>query len=337
MAQELVGRRDQPSRWVGTGPSGLRGERRPSGPTSGRSEFCRGSLWKAHLNRGSQQKRQKKTYMTEIDALAPGPDGVWAHENVVVRHTPGLRFDAVRAGSTVQVNHCLAAREIGECLVPLITEQARHIGLSQSEFEHVLVGIVRTTIADPVEAWTTYYRNSLDDLLSGRAEFAPVHERAAASVRGSVLDLGSCFGFFPLRLAMQGCSVTATDQSAGTMNLLATIAPHLGARLDTAVFDAARIPFDDNSVDTVTALHLLEHVDAETGSAIVAEALRVARCRVVIAVPFETETTVCHGHIRTFDETALAELGLSTGQPFETSTYHGGWLVIDKTTAPQLV
>jgi len=272
--------------------------------------------------------------MTEIDALAPGPDGVWAHENVIVRYEPGLRFDAVRAGSTVQVNHCLTSAEIGECLVPLITEQARHLGLSQREFEHVLVGIVRTTVADPVEAWTTYYRNSLDDLLSGRADFAPVHLRAAASIHGSVLDLGSCFGFFPLRLAMQGCSVTATDLSAGTMNLLATVAPRLGATLDTAVCDASRIPFDDNSVDTVTALHLLEHVDADTGSRILAEALRVARYRVVIAVPFETETTVCHGHVRTFDQRALAELGRSTGEPFETSEYHGGWLVIDKISTP---
>ncbi|MBY4039184.1 class I SAM-dependent methyltransferase [Rhodococcus fascians] len=268
--------------------------------------------------------------MTEIDALMPGPADVWAHDTVVVRHSPGREFDAVRADSTVQVTHSLTSADIGESLVALITEQARHLGLSQREFELVLVGIVRTTIADPVLAWSTYYRNSLDELLAGTADFAPVHERAEQLVVGTVLDMGSCFGFFPLRLGSKGRTVTATDLSAGTMRLLATVAPHLAITLDTVVCDAAAIPVADNSVDTVTALHLLEHVDSDTGTRIVTEALRVARSRVVVAIPFETETTVCHGHVRRFDEAALIELGRSTGVPLETSEYHGGWLVIDK-------
>ncbi|WP_415973999.1 mycofactocin oligosaccharide methyltransferase MftM [Rhodococcus sp. 077-4] len=273
--------------------------------------------------------------MTELDALAPSPDGVWAHENVVVRYLHGLEFDAARTGSTVQVTHGMTSAEIGERLVPIVTAEARHVGLSQREFELVLVGIVRTTVAGPIEAWATYYRNSLDELIRGAAEFAPVHERAESLILGSVLDMGSCFGFFPLRLAQKGHSVTATDVSAGTMRLLATIAPHLGITLDTVVCDAAHVPVVDNSVDTVTALHLLEHVDAETGPRIVEEALRIARSRVVVAVPFETETTACHGHIRSFDGQALAELGRSTGLQFETSEHHGGWLVIDKTSTPQ--
>lgn len=273
--------------------------------------------------------------MTELDALAPSPDGVWAHENVVVRHLHGLEFDAVRTGSTVQVCHGLTSAQIGERLVPIVTAQARHVGLSQREFELVLVGIVRTTVADPVDAWSTYYRNSLDELLSGTADFAPVHDHAENLIVGSVLDMGSCFGFFPLRMAMKGHSVTATDLSAGTMRLLTVVAPHLGITLDTVVCDAANVPVADSSVDTVTALHLLEHVDAETGSRIVREALRIARTRVVVAVPFETETTACHGHVRTFDESSLVELGRSTGSMFETSEHHGGWLVIDKTRARQ--
>ncbi|MDV6264343.1 mycofactocin oligosaccharide methyltransferase MftM [Rhodococcoides yunnanense] len=273
--------------------------------------------------------------MTELDALAPSPVDVWAHENVVVRRIPGLELDAARTGSTVQVGHGLTSPEIGERLIPIVTAQARHVGLTQREFELVLVGIVRTTVSDPIEAWATYYRNSLHELLSGAADFAPIHERAEALVVGSVLDMGSCFGFFPLRLAMKGHSVIATDLSDGTMRLLATVAPHLGITLDTVVCDAADVPVADSSVDTVTALHLLEHVDAATGARIVAEALRIARRRVVVAVPFETETTACHGHIRTFDEAALTELGRSSGAHVETSEHHGGWLVIDKASTPQ--
>lgn len=274
--------------------------------------------------------------MTELDALAPSRLNAWTHENVAVRRVPGAEFDAVRTGSTVHVDHGFTSADIGERLVPIVTAQARHTGLSQREFELVIVGIVRTTVSDPVDGWVTYYRNSMDELLSGAAEFAPIHQRAESLTVGSVLDLGSCFGFFPLRLAMKGRSVTATDLSAGTMRLLATVAPHLGITLHTTVCDAAHVPAADNSVDTVTALHLLEHVDSDTCSHIVTEALRIARSRVIIAVPFENETTACHGHIRTFDEATLIDLGRSTGSRFETMEHHGGWLVFDKPPVPQL-
>ena len=89
------------------------------------------------------------------------------------------------------------------------------------------------------------------------------------------------------------------------------------------------MPVPDDSADTVTAIHLLEHVDAATGAAVVAEALRIARERVVIAVPFEDEATACHGHVRTFDLPALHTLGESTGRAFEAFEHHGGWLVLD--------
>lgn len=113
------------------------------------------------------------------------------------------------------------------------------------------------------------------------------------------------------------------------MRLLGTVAPHLGATLDVITSDAAGVPVADNSADTVTALHLLEHVDDAVGARIVDEAIRIARARVVIAVPYESEATACHGHVRTFDNDSLAELGRRTGLAFEIDEYHGGWLVLD--------
>ncbi|MGA9874147.1 MAG: mycofactocin oligosaccharide methyltransferase MftM [Rhodococcus sp. (in: high G+C Gram-positive bacteria)] len=274
--------------------------------------------------------------MTELDALAPGPVGRWTHEHVVVEQTDDFAVGALvanRAGGLLTVRHALTSSHIAESLVPVITD----LELSQREFELVMVGLVRSTVDDPVEAWTTYYRNSLDHLLRGTSEFAPVHERAESLVRGSVLDLGSCFGFFPLRLGMGGHRVTATDLSAGTMRLLGTVAPHLGVTLDVITADAAGVPVPDNSADTVTALHLLEHVDEHLGVRILDEALRIARERVVIAVPFEAEATACHGHIRTFDTATLAALGRSVGRPFEVEEFRGGWLVIDASMVPAAV
>ncbi|SNT41574.1 mycofactocin oligosaccharide methyltransferase MftM [Rhodococcoides kyotonense] len=273
--------------------------------------------------------------MTELDALAPGTPHRWTHENTTVEWSesiiPGV-LELQDTASGILVRHGLTSSHIGERLVSQITD----FGLSQREFELVMVGLVRSTVDDPVAAWATYYRNSLDELLSGAADFAPIHARAESLVRGSVLDLGSCFGFFPLRLAMRGHDVTATDLSAGTMRLLATVAPHLGATLDVITCDASGIPVPDKSSDTVTALHLLEHVDDGTSGRILGEAIRIARERVVVAVPFEDEATACHGHIRTFDTDVLRAIGEQSGLPFDVDEFHGGWLILDTSRTPAL-
>ena len=133
-----------------------------------------------------------------------------------------------------------------------------------------MVGLVRSTVHGALEAWTTYYRNSLNELLDGTADFAPIHDKAAELARGRVLDLGSCFGFLPLRLAGAGLDVIATDILPGTMRLLDAVAP-VGPGVDTLVCDAAGVPVPDDSADTVTAIHLLEHVDHATGAAVLAE------------------------------------------------------------------
>ena len=67
------------------------------------------------------------------------------------------------------------------------------------------------------------------------AGMAPVHERAAALALGkNVVELGCCFGFLSLRLAAHGHRVTACFSVLGTVALLASVAPALGARLQGA-------------------------------------------------------------------------------------------------------
>ena len=82
------------------------------------------------------------------------------------------------------------------------------------------------------------------------------------------------------------------------------------------------------SADTVYAVHLLEHLPVGLDTAVLAEMLRVARRRVVVAVPFEDEPNPTWGHVRTFDLAALDALGAATGHAYEVSEHHGGWLTI---------
>jgi protein-L-isoaspartate O-methyltransferase len=208
--------------------------------------------------------------------------------------------------------------------------------LPPDRFEDAFVAVVRASAGDPDDAWLAFYRNTLAALHGEvrpggtNAELKPVHERAAELVVGAeVLELGSCFGFLALRLAAAGHRVTATDLTRGTVDLLARTAPRLGLTLDTMVADARAVPLPDASMDTVFAVHLLEHLPAEEDKAVLAEMLRLARHRVVVAVPFEDVPNETWGHLRRFDESVLAELGDTTGLPYTVSTHHGGWLVID--------
>lgn len=209
--------------------------------------------------------------------------------------------------------------------------------LAPSSFEDAFVAIVAACAPDPMDAWTAFYRNTIDGLINGGtdpdgtiAEFAPVHERAVSLVRGEdVLELGSCFGFLSLRLAGAGHRVTALDLVPGTMRLLTSVAARLGIEVATVTGDVTAVPLADGCADTVLAVHLLEHLPVEAAAKALAEMVRLARRRVVVAVPFEDEPNPTWGHLRCFDTGTLADLGASTGLAHQVTEHHGGWLVLD--------
>ncbi|ART67716.1 SAM-dependent methyltransferase [Mycobacterium dioxanotrophicus] len=282
----------------------------------------------------------------EFDPLATAPRGSWSAAGVQVRRRRGphrahahtlctARFCARRSGDSLTVEHDLTPAELSDELAVLLTEQLGGILRGQADFERVFTGVVRSTIDGGLPAWVRFYRNSLAALEDGNATFAPVHRRAVGLIAGRrVVDLGSCFGFFPLRLRRDGFDVTASDLSAPTMDLLNRVSVRIQRPVQTLVCDAARVPLPDNAADTVTALHLLEHVPAAAGVGVLAEALRVARRRVVIAVPFEVQPQACYGHVRSFDIAELVRLGeqAQTFQPgvhVTVADHHGGWLVLD--------
>jgi SAM-dependent methyltransferase len=210
--------------------------------------------------------------------------------------------------------------------------------LAPSAFEDAFVAIVTACAPDPIDAWTAFYRNTIDGLARGGtdpggtiAEFAPVHERAVSLVTGhDVLELGSCFGFLSLRLARAGHRVTAVDLVPGTMRLLTEVARRLGTTVAAVAGDVTAVPLADGCADTVLAVHLLEHLPVDAGATALAEMVRLARRRVVVAVPFEDEPNPAWGHVRCFDTRALDELGASTGLAYEVREHHGGWLVLDR-------
>lgn len=243
-------------------------------------------------------------------------------------HPARLTFDA-----DGRLNHHIRPDELSNDLAGWIADDLVAPGLIPvREFERTFVSVVGS-------AWLPFYRNTLRELARGgvpggtNAGMAPVHDRAADLALGSVVELGCCFGFLSLRLAGDGHRVTAVDLSSGTVALLASVAPALGTPLHTLVGDAGAVPLADRSADTVLAVHLLEHLPPSAAPRVVAEMLRVARRRVIVAVPFEDAPNPTWGHVRTFDLASLEALGAvvtrASGRPFTVQEHHGGWLVVD--------
>ena len=128
--------------------------------------------------------------------------------------------------------------------------------------------------------------------------------------------------------------MTASDIAPGTVRLLAEVAPRLDIPVSALRADAARVPVADGCADTVLVIHLLEHLEPDHGTLAVAEALRCAAGRVVVAVPFEEEANESYGHVRTLTLDDLAALGVAmaerSGFSWSVHEFHGGWLVFDR-------
>lgn len=238
-----------------------------------------------------------------------------------------------RAGNALSVVHSYSPADISDAVV--ITELSALVEAGavrgQTEFESAAVALITSVAEDDQIAWHAFYANSVAELQAGTAAFSPVHRRGRSLLRGeSVLEIGCCFGFFALQCAADGFAVTASDICTGALELLDDASKHLGLPVETVPGDVRRLPFSDDHFDTVTVLHLLEHLDPEDVDRAITESLRVARRRVLIAVPYEEEASPHFGHLQTVTEEHLRHWArhLDPGR-FRIFTDHGGWLVID--------
>lgn len=200
----------------------------------------------------------------------------------------------------------------------------------QRQFEDAAVQMIRSAASTEAGSWAAFYDNSITELRDGGSPFGPVHARARSLVVGdSLLEVGSCFGFLALQCAEDGFEVSACDISPGAVEHLRAAARRRQTPLRAVVGDATDLPFDTDAVDTVTLIHLLEHLDEQATVRALTEALRVARRRVVVAVPFEEHPSEHFGHLiqLTLDDLA-AWAGQVEHDGVELFTHLGGWMVL---------
>jgi SAM-dependent methyltransferase len=246
------------------------------------------------------------------------------------------------------VTPLLRADELDNGIVDLLMSELFPLGLitDQQSFERLFAEAVLGTVADEELAWSAFYRNTLTGLglppeqAAGEgsvAVFSRIYRRAAALAGdGSVLDVGSGFGFFALRRsAASPAAVIGCDISAAAVSMASAAGRRLASEAAFVTADALRLPFGAGSFDAVCAIHLLEHLAGEATPYLVAEALRVAERRVVMAVPLEATPQTVFGHRQVFTPASLARLGgmiasKHQGWRFDVSEADGGWLVFDR-------
>lgn len=234
-------------------------------------------------------------------------------------------------GDVLEIHHRLDASSISDStmidgLTPLVVSGVLD---GREAFEAAAVQVIASSGATADQGWDAFYDNSVAELRTGRSPFSSVHQRARNLVRGSVLEVGCCFGFLAIQLAEDGHAVSACDITSGAIDHLARHAQRRGTPVRAVVGDATALPFADNSVDTVTLIHVVEHLTETDAIRAISEAVRVATERVVVAVPFEDEPSEHYGHLVRLTEADLHRWADDTEHAgAEIFTDHGGWLVL---------
>ena len=268
-----------------------------------------------------------------IDVLRSCPDGRYQDQRVVVTARPGAGLRAGRGpDGRILVRHGWRAGELDDEIAGPVATALRPLTGDHDVFGRAFTGIVLTSAPEADPAWEAFYRSSLArlDRPPGQRGYSEVYRHALELLPAtSVADLGCGFGFLALHLAAHGTAVTACDVVPGATRLLGRMAGRLGRSLDVVGGDAGSGLPASVSADSVTLLHVLEHVDEAAAAALVTEATRIARRRVVIAVPYETSPDPLFGHVRTIDGRQLDKLGAGSGWDHQVHEYHGGWLVLD--------
>jgi len=273
--------------------------------------------------------------------------------------------------SAAQIDNNLGYFVVSE-LLPLLATQRHRLGSgysAQDEFERSVGDIVRSMAGNERRAWLLFYANTLN-ATQVSADLSPLKKGGTGDFIGlfgaiyryaldliealptahappTVLDVATCFGFFPLLLervrATTGTlgEIAGCDLNPALMDFANGYARHAGlAEVQFGIADILAADLERELAplparfDVVTALHLLEHLEPAQTETAVANLWRLTAKRLIIAVPLETVPDPHYGHQQVFDRDRLLSIGQTLGGHFEYFEYHGGWLVIDRPHRP---
>ena len=257
----------------------------------------------------------------------------------------------------VMVIHRFLPTEIDNNLVDYLMQELPAFMTSDQAFGHAMIGVVQSmNPRDPAGAWGMFCLNTLqrlrDYLNDDTFPYPPTTIGASATVYRrlfslkvgrSLLDVGCACAFWPTLVAER--TPNAHGRIVGVDNRLDAV--HLSQNMATLTqqhdltflqVDVLSSQFVEalGSFDTVTAIHLLEHLPEEQLSLALEQLLHVTRHRLMAAVPYEAEPTRAYGHAQVFTREKLERWGKwciesmgGTGR-YWCEEVAGGLLVVDR-------
>ncbi|MBX5451683.1 methyltransferase domain-containing protein [Thermogemmatispora sp.] len=267
--------------------------------------------------------------------------------------------------------HWLKSEESDNRLVDYLQQELVRIGWLEGEedFNAALNGLIASFAPTaPLEAWRRFALNTfaqlskliapappttvapIKDKDSGEsiAAFAAIYRRLLTLLQGSsLLDVGCACAYWPLLVAQGGqCaprSIVAVDRRAEALRLSLLLSEALGLtdRLHFMQLDLLQPEFLGlGAFDTVTAIHLLEHLEENELPHALDQLLHVTRRRLLIVVPYEERAQECYGHRQIFSTAKLQFWGqwcldrLEGRASYWCEDLLGGLLVIERFEGP---
>ena len=258
----------------------------------------------------------------------------FAEGNYQVHETGHFLLFTREAEPKTILTHWFKPEEINSNIVHYLVQELKPYNvISQSEqLGELLTGIIGGTVfaGDVQRAWNYFGANTLQRLLVyvGNALpsdlpdymalglFATLYQRVCELCRGEhFLDAGCNSGLLPLLFAERipfmreavGVDIDANafriGQAVAAERRLTNVR-YVQADLLAANFSSIGL------FDTVTALHVLEHIPESDLHRVLRNLLNVTAQRLIIAVPYETgKPEVAYGHLQLFSRAKLESLG----------------------------
>lgn len=272
--------------------------------------------------------------------------------------TEHFLYGTAPANDSILLIHSLAEDEINNNLGSYLAQELRHVLPSDQAFEAAFQGVVASVCPhDPPTAWEMFSLNTLKLLRRGVgqgecasergdsiASFASLYRHLFSLLVGeSLLDVGCACAFWPVLVAERDLPyhrrITGVDKRQDAIHLSMQLATCVGlSHLEFLLADVLTPAFPQiGSFDTVTALHLLEHLKEDQLVLALDNLLQVTRKRLIIAVPYEDYPTDVYGHQQVFDQKKLELWGAQCityldgkGKAW-CEEKEGGVLIIEKT------
>jgi hypothetical protein len=256
--------------------------------------------------------------------------------------------------------HRFQASEVDNNLVDCLMQELPGLMTSEQAFGHAMIGVVHSIKPhDPVDAWGIFSLNTLERLrehldkhtrqnpTSTIGACATIYRRLLElKVGTSLLDVGCACAFWPVLVAERDpnaeSSIVGVDSRLDAIHLsqnMAILTQHHDLTFLQLDLLIPQFVAEVGTFDTVTAIHLLEHLPKAQLPLAFQHLLQVTRHRLIVAVPYEAEATRAYGHENVFTQETLEQWGEWCVRAFDGAARFwcedvaGGLLVIDLSTA----